>query len=446
MSSGRPDGSRTRYSCAIGMIGTLTPASAPISRAYMPPALITMPVSITPLSVSTPVTSPRSSRDAGDARVGVDLGAAPPCALGERERELARIDVAVAREIGGPEHAVGRHRREERLRLGRRDELEREAERLRPAGLARDLLQPLGRRGEAQRADLTPARLEPDLRLERAVELDRVHHHPRQRQRAAQLADEPGGVERRAARQVGALDEHDVVPAEPREPVEDGAPADTAADDDGAGASISRADLDHSEIVADSISSLVRSARNRSRANSTGVPSPRSRSARRAATARRGGRRAHRASAGRRLDELEPLDGPDRPQAEAVAHQVVERAAQIHVLDVREAPRREGRSLDRERLAAGEAEPRDHDDRSDRFRSSAAATRLPAGSTSAEIGSTRRRATLAPQLRRDAAASAPPTLPRPPARARTCRRPGRRRGAADRHARGRRAPGAPSSG
>ena len=33
---------------AIGMIGTLTPARAPISRAYMPPALITMLVSITP--------------------------------------------------------------------------------------------------------------------------------------------------------------------------------------------------------------------------------------------------------------------------------------------------------------------------------------------------------------------------------------------------------------
>ena len=273
MSSGRPDGSSTRYSCAIGMIGTLTPASAPISRAYMPPALITTPVSITPLSVTTPVTSPRSVVIARHARVGVDLGAATASALGERERELARIDVAVAREVGGSEDAVRRHRREQRLRLGGRDELEREPERLRPAGLARDLLQPLGRGGEAQRSDLTPARLEPDFRLERAVELDRVHHHPRQRQRAPQLADEPRRVERRAARQVGALDEDDVVPAEPGEPVEDRAAADTAADDDGARASTSLSDLDHSESVADSISSRVRSARNRSRANSTGVPS-----------------------------------------------------------------------------------------------------------------------------------------------------------------------------
>ena len=61
MSVGRPDGCSTRYSCAIGMIGTLTPARAPISFANMPPALITIPVSIMPLSVSTPVTSPRST-------------------------------------------------------------------------------------------------------------------------------------------------------------------------------------------------------------------------------------------------------------------------------------------------------------------------------------------------------------------------------------------------
>ena len=202
-----------------------------------------MPVSIAPLSVSTPVTSPRSTVIPVTRVLRVDLGAAPARSLGEREGQLARVDVAVAREVGRPEHAVGRHRREERLRLGRGDELERQSERLRPAGLARDLLEPLGRRGEAQRADLAPARLEPDLRLERAVELDRAHHHPRQRERASQLADEPGGVECRAARQIGPLDEDDIVPAEPRQPVEDRAAADTAADHDRTRAAISFAHL-----------------------------------------------------------------------------------------------------------------------------------------------------------------------------------------------------------
>ena len=45
-SSGTPCGCVTRYSCAIGTTGTLTPASAPISPANMPPAFTTTSVSI----------------------------------------------------------------------------------------------------------------------------------------------------------------------------------------------------------------------------------------------------------------------------------------------------------------------------------------------------------------------------------------------------------------
>ncbi len=172
--------------------------------------------------------------DRGDARVRVDLRAAAAGALGERERELARVDVAVGGEVGRAEHAVGRHGREHLLRPLRGDELQRQPERLRPAGLARELLHPFLGGRKPQRADLVPAGLEVDLLAERPVELDRVHHHPRQRERAAQLADEPGRVEGRAARQVGALDQDDVVPAQARKPVEDRGAADTAADDDGA--------------------------------------------------------------------------------------------------------------------------------------------------------------------------------------------------------------------
>ena len=109
---------------------------------------------------------------------------------------------------------------------------EREPEGLSPGRLPLQLLHPLGRRGEAERADLAPAGLELDLVAQLPVELDRVHHHPGQAERAAQLADEAGRVERRPARQLRALDEDDVAPAEPGEPVEDGAAADAAADDD----------------------------------------------------------------------------------------------------------------------------------------------------------------------------------------------------------------------
>src|SRR5205823_5466884 len=173
--------------------------------------------------------------DGGDAGVRGYLRPAPARALRERERELARVDVAVGREVGGAEDAVGRERREEALRLLRGDELEREAERLRPAGLAGELLHPLLRRREPERPDLAPAGLEADLVAELAVELDRAHHHLRQAERAPKLADEACRVEGRAARQVGALDEEDVAPPEPRQPVEDRAAADAAADDHGSG-------------------------------------------------------------------------------------------------------------------------------------------------------------------------------------------------------------------
>ena len=168
--------------------------------------------------------------DRGHAGVRLDLGAALPRTRGEGERELRGVDIAVGGEIRGAENALGGHRREELLRFGGGDQLERQAEGLRPAGLPRDLLHPLRRRREPKRSDLAPAGLEPDLVADRAIEVDARHHHLRQRERAAQLADEPCGVKRRARRQVGALDEDHVVPAEPREPVEDRAAADAAAD------------------------------------------------------------------------------------------------------------------------------------------------------------------------------------------------------------------------
>ena len=221
-----------RYSCAIGTIGTFTPASAPISCAYMPPALTTISVSIRPRSVSTPVTRPRWTATPV-TRVPVAISAPRRRApFGERERELARVDVAVGRQERRAEDAVRGHRWEELLRLVGRDELERQTERLRPARLPRDLLHPLGRRGEPERPDLVPARLETHFGLERAVEVDALHHHPRERERAAELTHEAGRVERRPARELGALDEHDVVPAKACEPVEDGAAADSAPDHD----------------------------------------------------------------------------------------------------------------------------------------------------------------------------------------------------------------------
>jgi hypothetical protein len=105
------------------------------------------------------------------------------------------------------------------------DQLERQAERLGPRDLAQHLLLALGRARQADAAALHPAA------VERPVELDRVHHHPRQRDAPAQLADEPGGVEGRAARQLVAVEQDDVALAQLREVVGDRGAADAAADD-----------------------------------------------------------------------------------------------------------------------------------------------------------------------------------------------------------------------
>jgi hypothetical protein len=127
--------------------------------------------------------------DPRDAGVGVDLGASAAGALGEGESELAGIDVAVRREVRRAEDTVHRHRREELLRLLRRNQLERQPEGLPPPGLPPQLLHALFRRCEPERANLVPPGLEPHLLFEPPVEINRVHHHLRQAERAAQLAD-----------------------------------------------------------------------------------------------------------------------------------------------------------------------------------------------------------------------------------------------------------------
>ena len=154
---------------------------------------------------------------------------APRCRapLAKRERQLARIDVAVRGQQRRAEHALGRHRREHRLRLVGRDEVEREAEGLGPGGLALELFHVLFGRRQSQRSDLAPPGLEVDLLAQGPVEVDRVHHHLRERQRVAKLADQSGRMERRAAGQLGAFDEHHVAPAQASQPVEDRTAADS---------------------------------------------------------------------------------------------------------------------------------------------------------------------------------------------------------------------------
>ena len=165
--------------------------------------------------------------DPRHARAREDLHAALAGALGQREGELRRVEVAVGGKPGGAEHAVGGHQREEPLRLLRRDQVERQPERLRPARLPAQLLHALLARREPD-----PAALDPAARVaELPVELDRVHHHLGEVHRAAQLAHEAGGVEGGARRELVAVHEHHVVPAELGQVVGDRRAAHAAPDD-----------------------------------------------------------------------------------------------------------------------------------------------------------------------------------------------------------------------
>ena len=81
--------------------------------------------------------------DGDDPGLRADPGAALPGAGSQRVGETRRIQPAVGRQPDSAEDAIGRHEREAVLRLLRRDEVERQAERLGPAGLAAQLLEPL---------------------------------------------------------------------------------------------------------------------------------------------------------------------------------------------------------------------------------------------------------------------------------------------------------------
>ena len=223
--------------------------------------------------------------DAEDPRVEVDRAAAAARAVGERVGELRRVQVAVGRQPRGAQHAVGDHQRELLPRLLGGDQLEREPERLRPAGLAPRLLPALRRAGQPDAAALGPARVELPA-AELPVQLDRVHHHLRQRDRRAELADEARGVEGRAARELVAVEQHDVAPAQLREVVGDRRPADPSADD-------------HAARAGGQVT-VQRHGRPPARSRSAGPPGRRPRGSGARPRRRRSRSRARRSRAGRR--------------------------------------------------------------------------------------------------------------------------------------------------
>ena len=170
--------------------------------------------------------------DPDHPRVRADLGPAPARALRQRERQVARIEMPVR---GDERRALNAGRIEEGEPLEgllRGDHLERQAEGVRPALLPAELLHPLVGRRQSERADLVPAGVDARLGRQAPVELGAVHHHPRERDARAQLPHEPRRVERRARRQLAAVEQQHVLPAELGQVVGDARAGDAAADDD----------------------------------------------------------------------------------------------------------------------------------------------------------------------------------------------------------------------
>ena len=221
-----------RYWCCTDTNGTLTPAIAPTCRAHWPAQLTTTSQATRPRSVSTAATRPSSSSMPVTCRVLEDARTVHARALRERLRDVGGIHLSVGRQEGGANQVGHIHQRPQRLRFTRRQQLHLEPEGARSRRLSLQLDPARGIAGQPQAAVHLPAARESGLGFERVVERDRMSQQLRDVRAAAQLPDEARGVVRRARRQLVALDDDRVAPAEPGQVIGSRASDDAAADDD----------------------------------------------------------------------------------------------------------------------------------------------------------------------------------------------------------------------
>ena len=182
------------------------------------------------------MTRPALDHQVGDPHPFADLDhAAAARALGVGLGQPVGVDVAVARDEGRADHAVGGNMGEEVLRLLRRDRVGLEAEAPRQSERALDFAPPGLGGGQPERADLFPVDLLTGFRRQGVEERDAVAHQPGQIALAAQLADQSGGVPGGAVGQLGLLQQQHVARAGLGQVVGDRAADRAAADDDDPG-------------------------------------------------------------------------------------------------------------------------------------------------------------------------------------------------------------------
>ncbi len=158
--------------------------------------------------------APAGHVDAGHARAADERRAARLGALLQRLADVAALRDAVARDIQGTEHQLAVEQRVVAQRLVRADDMALETPRRGERVPSPDLVEPLRRGGDLERADLPPGSALG--RVELAIERPRPLRERAGELRAVGLEAQAGGVERRASRVADrALVDHDDV-AQPR--------------------------------------------------------------------------------------------------------------------------------------------------------------------------------------------------------------------------------------
>ena len=170
--------------------------------------------------------------DACDARVHQDPCPAALRSRGESVRQAGRVDLPIRRKEDTAFDILQRHQREELQALLRSQHIERHAKGF---GISHDALELFhaGIRGSnAQTSDLIPARVDTRFTFQPAIQVGAVAHHLGKAGGGAQLSHQPGGVEGRAAGQLVALDDDDILPAHLGQMIGNACSSDSTPDDD----------------------------------------------------------------------------------------------------------------------------------------------------------------------------------------------------------------------
>ncbi|CAB4730618.1 unannotated protein [freshwater metagenome] len=173
----------------------------------------------------------RRLREAGDPHLLDDPGPTLAGAAGERLRDIAGVDLPVARQPDRAEQVLDLHHRPQLLGALGGDQLALQVVRRGVGRRAAQLHHPVFGAGDDHPADVAVAGRKTGLGLQLGVQLGGVLHQPGPALRGPQWSDQPGRVPGRAAGQASLLQDEHVAPAEPGEVVGDRGTDDTAADD-----------------------------------------------------------------------------------------------------------------------------------------------------------------------------------------------------------------------